>query len=134
MVRHMVSDSVAVSADGLAAAFAQAIAAKDHDTLRALIHPDVDFHAMTPRRTWDAAGPDDVIATVETWFAETDEIEAVEKVETDAFADRQRVGYRLRVRNDDGVHLVEQQAYLSELDGQIGWLRIMCGGYRPIDG
>lgn len=41
------------------------------------------------------------------------------------------MGYRLRVRNDDGVHLVEQQAYLGELDGKIGWLRIMCAGYRP---
>lgn len=49
-----------------------------------------------------------------------------------AFADRQRVGYRLRVRNDDGLHLVEQQAYLSERDGRIGWLRVMCAGYRPV--
>jgi hypothetical protein len=36
------------------------------------------------------------------------------------------------VRNSDGEHLVEQQAYMSERDGQIGWLRIMCAGYRPI--
>jgi hypothetical protein len=35
------------------------------------------------------------------------------------------------VRNDDGQNLVEQQAYLSERDGRIGWLRIMCSGYRP---
>lgn len=130
----MTSDSVAVPADGLAAAFAQALAAKDTDKLRDLIHPEVDFHAMTPRRTWEAAGPDDIIATIGTWFGPDDTIEALDKVETDAFADRQRVGYRMRVRNDDGLNLVEQQAYLSERDGKIGWLRIMCAGYRPIDG
>ena len=53
-------------------------------------------------------------------------------METDAFADRERVGYRLRVRNTDGLHLVEQQAYLTERDGRIGWLRIICAGYRPV--
>jgi hypothetical protein len=37
------------------------------------------------------------------------------------------------VRNDKGLHLVEQQAYLSERDGKIGWLRIMCAGYRTIE-
>lgn len=133
MVRGMMTDSVPAP-DRLAAAFAQALAAKDTGKLRELIHPKVDFHAMTPRRTWEAAGPDDIIAAIGTWFGPEDEIEALEKVETDAFADRQRVGYRLRVRNDDGLNLVEQQAYLSELDGKIGWLRIMCAGYRPIDG
>lgn len=32
-----------------------------------------------------------------------------------------------------GLHLVEQQAYLSEREGRSGWLRIMCAGYRPIE-
>jgi hypothetical protein len=27
---------------------------------------------------------------------------------------------------------VEQQAYLSERDGRIGWLRVLCSGYRPV--
>jgi hypothetical protein len=65
------------------------------------------------------------------WFRPRDVIEGIDLLETDAFADRQRVGYRLRVRNDDGQSLVEQQVYLSERDGRIGWLRIMCSGYRP---
>jgi hypothetical protein len=116
----------------LAADFAEAMAAKDHDRIRTMLHPEIDFHAMTPRKTWAAAGPDDIIAAIGTWFGDGDVIEALEKVETDSFADRERVGYRLKVRNDEGLHLVEQQAYLSERDGQIGWLRIMCAGYRPV--
>jgi hypothetical protein len=61
-----------------------------------------------------------------------DVIEDLVLLESDAFADRARGGYRMRIRNDDGPHLVEQQADLSERDGRIGWLRIMCAGYRPI--
>jgi hypothetical protein len=111
--------------------FARAMASKDHDQIRALLHPELDFQAMTPRRIWDANGPEDVLTAVGTWFDENDHIEAVESIETDSFADRQRVGYRFRVRNADGPQVVEQQAYLSERDGKIGWLRVMCAGYRP---
>jgi hypothetical protein len=51
--------------------------------------------------------------------------------ETDAFADCARVGYRFSVRNPDGRFLVEQQAYLTPRDGRIGWMRVVCSGYRP---
>ena len=111
--------------------FARAVAAKDHDRVRQLLHPELDFRAMTPQRIWEAGSPEDVVSTLCVWFDDGDHIEGLESVETDAFADRERVGYRLRVRNADGAHLVEQQAYFSERDGQIGWLRIMCAGYRP---
>ncbi|HTY73796.1 MAG TPA: hypothetical protein VMI11_15460 [Actinomycetes bacterium] len=116
----------------LASAFAAAVAAKDADALRGLLDPEVDFRGMTPGRVWDDPGVEGVVDTVGTWFEPDDVVEGVESIETDAFADRQRVGYRLRVRNKDGLHLVEQQAYLSELDGRIGWLRVMCSGYRPV--
>lgn len=117
----------------LAAAFARAVADKDHGALRALLHPQVDFRGMTPGRVWEADGPEDVVAAVARWFDDADVVEAVEALETEAFADRQRAGYRFRVRNADGLHVVEQQAYLSERDGRIGWLRVMCSGFRPVD-
>jgi hypothetical protein len=116
----------------LAATFARAVAAKDLRGVGDLLHPEVDFRGMTPGRVWDADGPEDVLAALGTWFDDGDVIEGIESLETDAFADRERVGYRLRVRNEDGLHLVEQQAYLSEREGRIGWLRIMCAGYRPV--
>ena len=115
----------------LSESFARAVAAKDHDTIRELVHPDVDFRGMTPGRVWDDPGVDGVVDALGVWFDDGDEIVELAALEVDAFADRERVGYRLRVRNGDGEHLVEQQAYLSELDGRIGWLRIMCSGYRP---
>jgi len=119
--------------EDLGAAFANAVATKDHVRVRALIHPEIDFWAMTPGDVWDAGGPDEIIGVLEEWFGDEDLIEAIELLDCDGFADCKRVGYRLRVKRPDGQYLIEQQAYLSERDGQIGWMRILCSGYRRAD-
>ena len=117
----------------LGAEFAQALAAKDADRLRALLHPQIDFRALTPRRAWEADSPDAVAAIVfESWFDDNDQIDGIEHIDTDAFADRERVGYRFRVRNAEGSHVVEQQAYFTPDDGRIAWMRVVCAGYRPV--
>jgi hypothetical protein len=123
----------------LGAAFAQALAEKDTERLRGLLAPQVDFQAMTPRKTWQAEDPEGVLEIVfGHWFEDDDQIDSLEQLDTDAFADRQRVGYRLGVSNPEGRFLVEQQAYLSEGEdggegsGQIAWMRVLCAGYRPV--
>ncbi|MCW3027167.1 MAG: hypothetical protein JWN81_378 [Solirubrobacterales bacterium] len=112
--------------------FARALAAKDAGRLRELLHPAVEFRGLTPSRSWAA---DDRAAVLSVllgqWFEDTDDIEALELLEGDTFADRERVGYRFRVSNPEGQFLVEQQAYLSGQDGQIAWMRVVCSGYRP---
>jgi hypothetical protein len=113
--------------------FARALAGKDYDELRALMHPQLDFRGMTPNRSWEAGDPETAISAVlRRWFEDDDEIEALERLESDAFADRERVGYRFSVRNPDGRFLVEQQAYLTQRDGRIGWMRVLCSGFRPL--
>ncbi len=113
--------------------FARALANKDSHRLLDLMHPAIDFRAMTPSQTWEATSPDDALSIIlGKWFEETDEIEALEGLESDSFADRERVGYRFSVSNAEGRFLVEQQAYISELDGLIGWMRVLCSGYRPV--
>jgi hypothetical protein len=116
----------------LGAEFAHALAVKDFDRVLDLLHPEIDFRGLTPRRNWEANDPDAVISGVlRQWFEDSDEIEALERLESDTFADRERVGYRFSVRNPDGRFLVEQQAYLSARDGRIGWMRVVCSGFRP---
>ncbi len=118
----------------LGASFADALAAKDFDQIRGLLHPEIDFRGLTPRKNWEASDPDAVIGSIlRQWFEDSDEIEELVQVETDSFADRERVAYRFRVRNPEGLFLVEQQVYLSERDGRIGWMRTLCAGYRPIE-
>jgi hypothetical protein len=118
---------------GLGGDFARALAAKDSVRLLDLLHPEIEFRGLTPGRAWEA---DDHRGAVEVllgnWFEDDDTIESVDRLETDAFADRQRVGYRFQVSNGDGRFIVEQQAYLSERAGKIGWMRVICSGYRPL--
>ena len=59
--------------------------------------------------------------------------ERVEAVEEGTVADRQRISYRLRVRNSQGLFLVEQVGYLdARADGRIQRMHLMCAGFRPI--
>jgi hypothetical protein len=116
----------------LGADFARALAVKDFGRLRDVMHPEIDFRGLTPNRNWEASDAEAVITGVlRLWFEDSDEIEALERLESDTFADRERVGYRFSVRNPDGRFLVDQQAYLAARDGRIGWMRVVCSGFRP---
>lgn len=113
--------------------FAKAFAAKDADRIRELVHPEIDFRALTPNRNWEASDQDKLVSMLfDEWLEDSDEVQGIESVESDSFADRERVGYRLAVRCPDGNFLVEQQAYIEERDGTIGWMRVVCSGWRPI--
>jgi hypothetical protein len=118
--------------DSLGARFATALAAKDFDSVRALLDPKIDFRGLTPSRFWEAGDPDSVVSEIlQQWFEPSDDIESLEALETDAFADRERVGYRFAIHNPDGDFTVEQQAYLEPRDGRIAWMRVVCSGFRP---
>ena len=56
-------------ADTLVRVFAQALATKDSEALRAVLHPDVDFRGLTPNRFWEAHDRDAVLDIVfGVWF------------------------------------------------------------------
>jgi hypothetical protein len=112
--------------------FARAFADKDAGRIRELVHPEIDFRGLTPNRNWEAGDPDSLVEILfAMWLEDTDEVQSLESVDSDSFSDRERVGYRLKVRNPDGDFLVEQQAYLGTRDGQIDWMRVVCSGFRP---
>jgi ketosteroid isomerase-like protein len=117
----------------LGARFAEALAAKDTRTLSELLAPDIDFRGLTPRKFWEAGDPAGVLEVLfDNWFETEDHIEGVEVYEGDPVADTGHVGYRLAITNPDGPHVVEQQAYYRAEDGRIGYLRVLCSGYRPV--
>jgi hypothetical protein len=118
---------------GLGADFARALAAKDFERVTGLLHPEVDFVGLTPKRHWQASSPDEVVSDVLLeWFEESDHIEELLEFEEGQVGDRERVGYRFRLECPDGARVVEQQAYLAERDGRIGWMRVVCSGFRPL--
>ncbi|MDE3064908.1 MAG: hypothetical protein KGJ36_04465 [Acidobacteriota bacterium] len=120
-------------AEELGERFAFALGHRDAGALKALLAADVDFRGMTPGKTWEPSGADELVDEVllGAWFEPTDRITEVVSVETGHVGQRRRVGYRFAVTNPDGDFLVEQQAYFDVADGQISWLRIVCSGYQP---
>ena len=113
--------------------FAEAFAEKDYERVTQLLDPECDFRALTPRMTWQATGPEQVIADVLTvWFSDSEHVDEVIEVETGEVVDRERVTYRFRGHDDDGSFIVEQQAYLTAEDGRITWMRVLCSGMRPV--
>jgi hypothetical protein len=112
--------------------FAEAVAAKDFDRVAELLDPDVDFRGITPNRFWEASDPSSVVSDVlEHWFEPSDHIEELVAVESGHVADREHFSYRVRGHNPDGPFVVEQQAYFTERDGRIDWMRVLCSGFRP---
>lgn len=112
--------------------FAQALAARDFDRIAGLLHPEIDFRALTPRRFWEASSPRQVVDEIlTTWFEESDVVEDVLAIETGGVADREHVSYRFAGTNPDGAFVVEQQAYYTQRDGRIDWMRVLCSGYCP---
>ena len=121
------------TATSLGAAFAEAYTSRDHERMTQLLHPEVDFRALTPNRFWEAGDPQTVIDEIlERWIEPDEQVEELISVETGTVGDRERVGYRYRLTNAKGTFLVEQQAFLSERDGRIGSVRLLCSGSRPL--
>jgi len=122
---------VSTTQTSLGVDFARAFGARDRERIRELVGPELDFKALTPRRWWEAADADGLLEILfDIWIRDGDEIRAIEKLARDMFADRECVGYRFRVANEKGEYLVEQQAFVTERDGQIAWMRLVCSGWR----
>jgi hypothetical protein len=120
------------TAEPLGRTFAEALGRKDFAAVLALLDPEIDFRGLTPGRAWEASGPRAVVEEVlYQWFEDADELEEIVAIETDSFADRERVAYRFRGRNQEGPFIVEQQAYYSARDHRIHWMRVLCSGFRP---
>ena len=125
-------DSGAAATDERAGpAFAHALAARDFDKLQSLLDPDVEFRALTPRRTWEADGASPTVDLFRNWFDEATVIEHVEEVDTHAVADRRHLVYRFSGHDDGGPFVIEQQVYFTERNGRMDWMRMMCSGFRP---
>jgi hypothetical protein len=118
----------------LGTAFASGLAAKDYDALERILAADLDFRALTPNMAWEQHSAKAFIAEVLTeWFDEHDHIEELRSVQVRPVAGaRSHLSYVVIVRNDDGQHVVEHQAYFEAANGEITWLRIMCAGYIPV--
>jgi hypothetical protein len=127
---HRAADASATAGER----FARALAAKDSATLHSLFADTVDFQALTPGRHWQAGTASEVVDQIMLgkWFDPGDDIQRLESVSTSQLPGREHVDYRMRVRNADGDHLVEQQAYYNTDGARITWMRVLCSGYLKL--
>jgi hypothetical protein len=115
--------------------FVDALLGRDFARARGLLHPEIDFRAMTPTRIWEASDPAGVEDVLRAWFEHPErQVERVEPIETSSVQDTRRVGWRVYGSRAEGSFVYEQQAYVRETSGQLVWLRIMCTGPRPVGG
>jgi hypothetical protein len=112
----------------LGPAFADALARNDYSELTSLLHPEIEFRALTPRRSWEPESRHAAIEVLRTWFGDCTIEEAW--LDSDTFSDCCRVAYRFQGRRPAGPFVIEQQVYFNQCDGQINWMRIMCSGFR----
>jgi ketosteroid isomerase-like protein len=126
----MAQTSASVTAD-----LVDAIVARDLPRAQALMHPNVDFRAMTPKRMWEAEGPGGVEKVLRAWFEHPErDVERVEPTEPASVEDTVRVGWRVYGTEASDPFVYEQQAFVREDGGRVVWMRVMCSGPRAVSG
>ena len=87
--------------------FAEAYAGRDVSRIQALLHPDVDFHGLTPNRTWEARGAAKVVDEVlQPWFDDFEDGAKLVGLSSHSFAGT----YRFTGRDAEDPFACEQHA------------------------
>lgn len=126
------SSAISPRVELLGPAFAHALARRDFAQVIEVLCPDVEFAALTPRRAWEAPTAQETVRVLRTWFGEATVVDDVLELRTDAVTDRQSVIYRFAGSRPEGRFVVEQHAYYTERADRIGWMRLVCSGFRPV--
>lgn len=126
------SSATSSRAELLGPAFAHALARADFAQVMEVLCPDIEFGALTPRRAWEAQTAEETLRILRTWFDDTKVVDDVVGVRTDVVGDRHCVTYRFAGEYPEGRFVIEQHAYYTERDGAIGWMRVLCSGFRPV--
>jgi hypothetical protein len=125
------SSATSPRAELLGPAFAHALAREDFAQVMEVLCPDIEFRALTPRRFWEAQTAEETLRILRTWFDPATVVDEVVEVSTEVVVDRHCVIYRFAGEDPNGRFVVEQHAYYTERDDRIGWMRLLCSGFRP---
>ena len=112
-------------------AFVEALAARDPNRLRAVLHPNAHLRALVPSGFKESIGSDAVAARVESWFAEAESLTVVSR-KVSYVSDRLRIQYRFDEHYADGAsETIEQDAYCGVSEGRIDSIDLLCSGHLP---
>lgn len=65
------------------------------------------------------------------WFDEADLFD-MQKMNVDMVVDRFHITYRIQIREEGIMKMVEQEVYCVVDDGRITEMRLLCSGFRPL--
>lgn len=114
--------------------FLGALLQRDFDTLEALLDPDVWLRALLPRHLDERHGAAGVAGAFRSWYGAAEELVVVSHVH-DMVADKERIGYRFRLRPDwapEQWHVIEQTAFLSVREGRVRKIDLACSGFIAV--
>ena len=81
--------------------FVVALSDRNAERLEACLHPEVRMRALVPSGFQELKGPSAVVARLNSWFAEAESIQVLEK-NVYRVADRLHIRYRFREHYSDG--------------------------------
>jgi len=111
--------------------FVEAVMSNDRDAAVATLAPAVRFRHLIPRGPREILGADETVDVFLGWFGDARELE-VQSLLVEPIADRTSVRYRVRLRENGGWEVVEQQQFLDmDEAGRIAAIDLLCSGFRP---
>jgi TusA-related sulfurtransferase len=110
--------------------FLTALASRDFDRLKACFHSQVSFRALVPRGVREGADAQEASGWLRRWFGDADEFQVLMS-SAERVADRLHIAYRIRLHDDRGWQVIEQQAYCTARLGLIETMHLVCSGFRP---
>lgn len=115
----------------VAAAFLNALAARDFTAAQSLLAQDIQFRMLVPGRLMTDQGANATIHRFASWFEEADQFQ-VEASSAQEVGGRAVVTYRFRLHDARGWQLLEQHLMLDVgTDGRVEAIDLLCSGFRP---
>jgi Sulfurtransferase TusA/SnoaL-like domain len=111
-------------------AFLQALVSQDFVTLEALFSPEARFRSLVPNGERFGQTAAEAVGWLKRWFGGADSLEVLQ-CSVAMMIDRLYLSYRLRVHDEDGWTVIEQQAFCTVKDGKIANMALVCSGFRP---
>jgi hypothetical protein len=115
----------------VAAAFLNALAAREFTKAQSLLAQDIQFRMLVPGRLMTDQGANATIRRFASWFAGADQFQ-VEASSAQEIEGRAVVTYRFRLHDARGWQVLEQHLMLDVgTDGRVGAIDLLCSGFRP---
>ncbi|MDJ0457042.1 hypothetical protein PUN71_007515 [Arthrobacter sp. NQ7] len=116
---------------GVAAAFLNALSAREFTKAQLLLAQDIQFRMLVPGRLMTDQGAHAAIRRFASWFGGADQFQ-VEASNAQEIEGRAVVTYRFRLHDVRGWLLLEQHLMLDVgTDGRIEAIDLLCSGFRP---